>query len=105
MKTTEPPPFACPWCGAISEAAIWINGGWEDESPRPGGYSVCFSCEAALRFSDDMTLRALTLTESDEMDDRNHAVMHMLMHRLRDMIRERQRRARRNETRPEGERQ
>ncbi len=51
--TMTPTPGNCPACGRGFTHAT----GHTDQRPEPGDFSLCISCNAVLRFDDDLLLQ------------------------------------------------
>lgn len=62
LRTTEMPSCFCPVCFKLLDAVT----AFDDTSPDPGNYTVCFGCASVLRFSENMVLMPSSLLEIPE---------------------------------------
>jgi hypothetical protein len=58
-------PSPCPSCGQPLNAAVAPD--TPEARPQPGDLSMCLCCAAFVFFNDDMTLRAATDEELDDL--------------------------------------
>lgn len=65
----------CPACKTKLSAA---SGPYGLQQPRPGDLSLCLKCLAWLRFNQDMTMRLLTLSEIELLDDGTKQLLNKL---------------------------
>jgi hypothetical protein len=67
MRTSIPvPPSPCLDCGKENDAATNPFG---RRGPRPGDYTICMYCGAAMAFSEDLTMRPLTAEEKKQVEN------------------------------------
>lgn len=60
MNTEEMPGCNCPNCGKEFDSVMNLAGGGK---PVAGNWTICLACAQPLRFTDDLTVRALDEVE------------------------------------------
>jgi hypothetical protein len=82
----EIPLQGCPTCGYQVDAATLVQKLLPQpqvKRPRPGDFSVCFSCGEMLRFTDAMTLRICDLNDMVGLTPRLGAYLSMVQNAVR----------------------
>jgi len=59
------PQSFCPLCGHKLDAASGMD---TDDRPSPGDAGVCIQCATPLIYQDDLTMRAMTQAEINNLD-------------------------------------
>jgi hypothetical protein len=72
---TRLPESRCPFCDHKFDAAS----GEGTEAPKPGDLTICLYCASPLRFTDDLTVRAMTRAEIAELPPQNQAELRRYM--------------------------
>lgn len=65
MSVSRVPASACRRCGTKNDAAS----GPDEKRPTPGAVSICWRCGTVALFADDLSLRAPTVEEVNELLD------------------------------------
>lgn len=78
MPAYRVPMTKCPSCGQTHDAASGRKA-----APVEGDLSLCIQCEAVLIFEKDLTLRALTTSEWEELRPDVVAQLHNCIEALR----------------------
>lgn len=61
--TTRLPPFPCPHCGTVHDAAS--DARQKAPPPKPGDLTLCIACAGVAQFTNDMKLRVMSQDEWD----------------------------------------
>jgi hypothetical protein len=77
MKIWRVEGHLCPACRAILDAVGSLTGG--SAPPKAGDYTICGECGAILRYSADLKLAELSLTELAEMDEKDPMLFQLLL--------------------------
>lgn len=67
------PPSSCPGCSYHMDSASSADG--RPVRPKPGDPSVCLKCAVALVFTDELTLRLMTVADVEALD---RATVHVI---------------------------